>query len=303
MARAFTNPICREHSNGSSHPERPQRWDACIEALEAAGIVAETLEPADPDEVLVAHSRRHLDHVVETAARADFLDSDTRVDATALQAALAGIACAKMAAATALEGELSIVVTRPPGHHALADITAGASWTSARPSSGFCIFNTAAVAALHGQDLGAARVAVADFDAHHGNGTQDIFWNRADCAYTSVHQWPFYPGTGSGSETGTHNQIRNFCVPAGTDDAGFLEAVEGMRDFLNGFRPDLLVLSAGFDAHMNDPLCALGVTDDGFFEVARRLSDIAPTVVVLEGGYDLDALHNGLGRTIEGLIG
>jgi acetoin utilization deacetylase AcuC-like enzyme len=185
------------------------------------------------------------------------------------------------------EATNAFCATRPPGHHA-----------ERSRAMGFCLFNNAAIAARHAQRAhGAERVAIVDFDVHHGNGTQDIFWSDPTVLYASSHQWPLYPGTGSQSETGTHDNIVNLPLAGGTGSTGFRNAFEGViLARVEGFRPDLIVISAGFDAHRRDPLASLELDEADFGWATRKLMEIASRhsrshiVSVLEGGYDLAGL-------------
>jgi acetoin utilization deacetylase AcuC-like enzyme len=189
--------------------------------------------------------------------------------------------------------------TRPPGHHA----------ERAR-AMGFCLFNNAAIAARQAQRThGAERVAIVDFDVHHGNGTQDIFWSDKSVLYASSHQWPLFPGTGAVSETGEHDNIVNLPLPAGTGPQGFRAGFEGViLPRVDAFEPDLIVISAGFDAHRRDPLASLDLGEEEFGWVTRRLVEIAGRrsagriVSVLEGGYDLVGLSASAAAHVEALM-
>jgi acetoin utilization deacetylase AcuC-like enzyme len=203
-----------------------------------------------------------------------FLDGDTLCTETTFDAALLAAGAAIEAART---GGFALV--RPPGHHA-----------ERHRAMGFCLFDSIAIAARWAQaEMGVGRVAIVDWDVHHGNGTQEIVAGDDSILFVSMHQWPFYPGTGGPDEQGP--TLVNLPLPAGTGDAGYLEAWETVEDAVTTFEPDLLLVSAGFDAHAEDPLAQMYVSTDTFAEFARRASQLAPRVgAVLEGGYNVRTL-------------
>ena len=216
------------------------------------------------------------------------LDGDTYAGPDSLEAGLRGAGGACFLVDQVMrQGGNGFSAMRPPGHHAEPD-----------RAMGFCLFSSAAIAARHAQDAhGAGRVAVLDFDVHHGNGTQAAFWDHKDLFYASSHQMPLYPGTGAADEGGAHNNIFNLPFAAGTCGADILA---GWRDHLlpavAGARPDLIIISAGFDAHKDDPLGGLGMSTDDFAALTRDIAELAADccggrfISVLEGGYNLDAL-------------
>ena len=212
------------------------------------------------------------------------LDPDTVCTATTYEAAL-------LAAGAAIEAARrgGFALARPPGHHAEHD-----------RAMGFCLFDSIAIAARVVQaELELARVAIVDWDVHHGNGTQNVLEGDDSILFVSLHQWPLYPGTGGPDEQGA--TLVNLPLPAGTGDAGYLEAWETVERAVTAFEPELLLVSAGFDAHLDDPLAGMNVTADGFRELARRASRLAPRVgAVLEGGYNLRTLPDLVEAALEG---
>jgi acetoin utilization deacetylase AcuC-like enzyme len=238
---------------------------------------------ATEEEILRCHDRAHLERIL-SIEEPTWLDADTPASETTAEAAL-------LAAGTAIEAAVSgaFAVIRPPGHHAPRE-----------RAMGFCIFNNVAVAARAAQAAGAVRVAIVDFDVHHGNGTQDIFFEDDTVLFISLHQWPFYPGTGGPDEQA--ETTVNVPLSAGCGDAEYLEAFDGtVAPAVDRFAPDLVLVSAGFDAHEEDPLAAMLVTEDGFRKLAARCAALAPRVAaVLEGGYNLATLPRLVSAALDG---
>ncbi len=293
VTRLYTHPIYLEHITPPGHPERPDRLRAIERALEDAAFSAlERVQAPEGDEatILYAHPADFVDRV--RAAIPDTgiarIDADTTASPKSWQAALTAIGAANAAVDDVFEGRASnvFVAARPPGHHA-----------EKTTAMGFCFFNYAAIAARHAQKKhGAERVAIVDWDVHHGNGTQDIFWDDPSVLYCSTHQMPLYPGTGAKNETGAGNIVNAPLAPQ-TGSETFREAFETrVLPALDKFAPDLIIVSAGFDAHHRDPLAEINLDEDDFDWATGQLMDRAGRhsgnrlVSLLEGGYDLQGL-------------
>jgi acetoin utilization deacetylase AcuC-like enzyme len=291
----LTHPACLEHEAPRGHPERPDRLRAVWRALEDpgfAGLDRREAQAADPGLAQLAHEASYcarLQDLIPPEGGIAQVDADTYLSAHSWPAILHAMGAATQAVDAVMAGEATnaFCATRPPGHHA----------ERAR-AMGFCLFNNAAIAARHAQRThGASRVAIVDFDVHHGNGTQDIFWSDPSVLYASSHQWPLYPGTGAKSESGEHDNIVNLPLASGTGSASFRHSFEGViLSRVDGFSPDLIVISAGFDAHRRDPLASLELGEEDFGWATRKIMEIAGrhcgsrVVSVLEGGYDLIGL-------------
>lgn len=275
-----SHPALAELHPTEHHPETPLRLAALLEAV---GDYDEA-EAATVEQVERCHTAEHVARI-RSIDGPTWLDGDTPASETSFEAALLAAGGTIRAART---GGFALV--RPPGHHAPAD-----------RAMGFCLFNNAAVAAraLQAED-GLERVAILDWDVHHGNGTQEIFWDDPTVLYVSIHEWPFYPGTGrpgEGNETTVNIPLR-----AGCGNEEYLTAFETIIEpAVRGFEPDLLIVSAGFDAHTDDPLASMDVTGLGFREMARRCRGLAPRVAaVLEGGYNLETLPGLVHAALDG---
>ncbi|MGK7863861.1 histone deacetylase family protein [Falsiroseomonas sp. E2-1-a4] len=290
----FTHLACLRHDPGEGHPECPDRLRAVLRALDA-GEFTELIRAEAPlatvEQLLRVHPAGYVDAIIGIRPEGEervALDGDTLMSAGSAEAALRAAGAAVAAVDAVCSGEVRRVfcATRPPGHHAEPN----------RPM-GFCLFANAAVAARHAQAAhGLTRVAVVDFDVHHGNGTQACFEAEATLFFASSHQWPCYPGTGDVQETGVGN-IFNATLPPGADGAAFRAAWQDtLLPALDSFAPDLIVVSAGFDAHASDPLAQLRVREADFAWLTEKLCALADLhcggrlVSLLEGGYDLEAL-------------
>jgi acetoin utilization deacetylase AcuC-like enzyme len=289
----YTHPDCLAHDPGAHHPESPDRLRAVLAALSAeefAGLERREAPRAALDAIALVHDRAYVEALLDAVPASGHaaLDPDTILSPHSGEAALraAGAVCAAVDAVLAGEAHNAFCAVRPPGHHAEPD-----------HAMGFCLFNSVAIGARHAQrHPGIERVAVVDFDVHHGNGTQDMFEMDANLFYASTHQSPLYPGTGASSETGVGNVV-NAPLRPNAGSAEFRHAVSNIiLPALADFRPDFLIVSAGFDAHRRDPLAQLNLTEDDYDWVTRQLAGIAERlcggriVSSLEGGYDLQAL-------------
>lgn len=302
----ITHPACLDHDPGPYHPENPRRLEAVLAALSEpafAGLERVSAPRASDDQLCLVHPRAYVDAVLGSIPPQGRhqLDGDTIVSPGSGDAALraAGAAVAGVDAVCEGKARNAFCAVRPPGHHAEAD-----------QSMGFCLFNNVAVAALHARvKHGLRRVAVIDFDVHHGNGTQHMFERDADLLYASTHEWPLYPGTGAAQEQGVAHNIVNVPLAGGSGGAEFRAAYTAkILPALDAFKPELVIISAGFDAHENDPLAGLRLHEDDYAWVTRALMEIARkyakdrVVSCLEGGYDLDALAASSAAHVEALM-
>jgi acetoin utilization deacetylase AcuC-like enzyme len=285
-----------DHETGS-HPESPERIIALRQALQAEGMFEDRLvlapQPVELDAVLAVHSAAVVERVRRVANQGGgWLDPDTFVSASSYEVALLAVggACRAVDAVMTGEAPRAFALPRPPGHHAEPD-----------RSMGFCLFNSIAIAARHAQRAyGLARIAIVDWDVHHGNGTQAVFWRDPSVLFISLHEYPFYPGTGAAGERGAgpgEGLTINIPLAAGGgDDVYVTQFDEIVIPALRAFAPELLLVSAGFDPHRDDPLALMQKTTDGFATLAGKLRDAADElcegrlVAVLEGGYNLRAL-------------
>jgi acetoin utilization deacetylase AcuC-like enzyme len=302
----FTSPIFADHLTPPGHPERVERFEvmqAVASEFRQKGLVVEEPRPATDAEIGRIHAAEYISLIRETAGRAVALDPDTFTSPRTFEAARMAAGAVVSAVDHVLdkgESTRAFALVRPPGHHA----------EHAR-AMGFCFFNNIAIAAAHARARGLSRVAIVDFDVHHGNGTQWSFYDDATVLFVSSHQYPYYPGTGAagdiGKGSGTGFTV-NLPLSAGATDADYEVAYTRIAlPILRQFRPELILVSAGFDAHMDDPLAGMRLTSDYFGRLTRAIVDVADAsgqgrlVAVTEGGYDLAGLATSLRASITAL--
>jgi acetoin utilization deacetylase AcuC-like enzyme len=307
MATLFiTHPACLNHLTPPGHPERPDRLRAIERVFESEKFqdLARAQAPAaDFDTIALCHPMDYVTALREAAPSSGLvqIDADTSMSPGSFEAALRAAGGGVYAVDEVMAGRVSnaFVATRPPGHHT----------ETARPM-GFCLFNNAAIAARYAQKrYGIDRAAVVDFDVHHGNGSQDIFWSDKTVMYCSTHQMPLYPGTGARSERGEHDTVVNAPLSPGDGGAKFREAFESViLPRLRDFRAELIVISAGFDAHQRDPLANLNLLEADFSWATQKIMEVAQAsassrvVSMLEGGYDLEGLSYSAAAHVSALM-
>jgi acetoin utilization deacetylase AcuC-like enzyme len=302
--RLITSPRFQEHNTPPGHPERPERaevFDAVVKDWRDRVSAVVEPRPATREELLRVHSAEHVRTITETNGRAAMLDADTFTSPESSEIALLAVGAAVQAVEHALDAkEAAFALVRPPGHHAERD-----------RAMGFCLFNNIAVAAAAALARGLSRVAVVDIDVHHGNGTQWIFYDDPRVLYVSTHQFPFYPGTGAADEIGRgagEGYTFNLPLEAGATDGDYAAAYLAIAAVIEQYAPELLLISAGYDAHVDDPLASMRVSTAGYGAVVSILKGAAvmakcPIALVTEGGYDLEALRDCLDASLTVLGG
>jgi acetoin utilization deacetylase AcuC-like enzyme len=301
----ITTDTYLDHNTGQGHPERADRVSAVIESLKKfknKNLIWKKPSTFDRKLLEITHDNNYVNQVEKSFPEKGlvFLDGDTIVSPGSKQAALdaVGSIIAAIDGVQSKEFQNAFCAVRPPGHHA-----------EKNKAMGFCIYNNVAVGAQYLLDkYKLNKVAIVDFDVHHGNGTQDIFYNNEKVLYISTHQYPFYPGTGGDNEKGKYNNIFNIPLPAGTTSEEYLNAYEFVLKKLKEFKPEFILFSAGFDAHENDPLAQFQLKSKDFYELTKRTLSLAKfccngkVVSILEGGYDLNALKESVDYHVKSLL-
>jgi acetoin utilization deacetylase AcuC-like enzyme len=300
----ISSDIFLAHTPPAGHPERPARLDYLLTYLKSTPLWTSLDHcsplPATESQVLAVHTREHIESIKQKceSGGGPLDDGDTHVVRESFDVAMlaAGAVVAAIDRVLGRENSAAFCAVRPPGHHAESDMVMG-----------FCLFNSAAIGARHAQlKHGVERVAILDWDVHHGNGTQHIFESDPTVQYISTHQYPYYPGTGARSEKGVgkgEGFTLNCPLPAGTGEEKYVAVfTEEIVPALQRFKPGLLIISAGFDAHRDDPLGGMRLTADSFGLLTNLVKGIAPIVSVLEGGYHLDALAQSVDRHLQRLM-
>jgi acetoin utilization deacetylase AcuC-like enzyme len=298
----ITHTECLDHKTPPGHPEQVARLEYILDALQSVALTRVDAPLADHQDLLRAHPQTHIDEVIKSVPQSGYraIDGDTHMSLGSYTAALRAVGGVLQAVDMVMAQTVqnAFVATRPPGHHAERET-----------AKGFCFFGNVAIGAKHALNRhGLKRVAVVDFDVHHGNGTQDLLWDEPGILFVTSHQSPLWPGTGTPDETGAHDNIVNIPLPPHSDGKDMRAIYEKLVfPRLEAFEPELILVSAGFDAHRSDPLAELNWVEADFSWLTKRLMLLAEThskgrlVSVLEGGYDLPALASSVKVHVETL--
>ena len=301
----ITTDTYLNHDTGQGHPERPDRVTVVIDHLKkikSNNLIWKKPKKFDPKYLEYAHDKNYLNNVNNSFPKQglNFLDGDTIISPGSKEAAKDAVG----SILTAIDGVMkkdfntAFCAVRPPGHHA-----------EKQKAMGFCVYNNVAVGAYYLlEKYNLKKVSIIDFDVHHGNGTQNIFYNIDKVLYISSHQYPYYPGSGAANEKGNRNNILNVPLSAGTKSHEFLNAYESIFKKLKEFQPEFILLSAGFDAHQDDPLAQINLQSEDYYTLTKRIMTVAKklcggrVVSILEGGYDLNALRESVDYHIKSLL-
>ena len=300
----ITSSTYQNHDTGPGHPERVDRVKVVNEELKKLDKKIEWFEPKLFDQKIIehVHNKKYLNKIFSSFPKSgiQFLDGDTIVSPGSKQAALDAVGSILLGIDQVVNKQFknTFCSVRPPGHHAESD-----------KAMGFCIYNNIAVGAAYLLNhYNYNKVAIIDYDVHHGNGTQEIFYNNPNVLYISTHQYPFYPGTGSSNEKGGSNNILNVPLEAGTSSNIYFNSFEHVLKKLKDFKPEFILLSSGFDAHTQDPLAQVNLKSKDFYEITKRIVSVANNICngkivsILEGGYDLNALRESAYEHVKALI-
>ena len=300
----ITSLTYQNHITGPGHPERIDRVKVINEKLKKLDNKIEWFQPKPFDQTIIekVHNKKYLDNISLSFPKngIKFLDSDTIISPGSKQATLDAVGSIIMGIDQVNSGKFknTFCSVRPPGHHA-----------ESNKAMGFCIYNNVAVGAAYLLNrYKYNKVAIVDYDVHHGNGTQEIFYNNPNVLYISTHQYPFYPGTGSSNEKGSSDNILNIPLDSGTKSDVYLNSFEHVLKKLKNFKPEFILLSSGFDAHAEDPLAQVNLKSKDFYEITKRILNIAndicdgKVVSILEGGYNLNALAESAYEHVRALI-
>ena len=300
----ITSSTYQNHDTGPGHPERVDRVKVVNEELKKLDKKIEWFEPKLFDQKIIehVHNKKYLNKIFSSFPKSgiQFLDGDTIVSPGSKQAALDAVGSILLGIDQVVNKQFknTFCSVRPPGHHAESD-----------KAMGFCIYNNIAVGAAYLLNhYNYNKVAIIDYDVHHGNGTQEIFYNNPNVLYISTHQYPFYPGTGSSNEKGGSNNILNVPLEAGTSSNIYFNSFEHVLKKLKDFKPEFILLSSGFDAHTQDPLAQVNLKSKDFYEITKRIINVANNICngkivsILEGGYDLNALRESAYEHVKALI-